>query len=265
MLSSAQLREAFDSLDTDRSGLLEFVEVAALTKKLGQPVDKVSIENIFKTIDTNSDGKLTFEEFLAWYRVGRTTKMGQLIKTHLEVQKGFRTVSQKMKGENQAGLILKNVATLLDFEIHDGEASQGKSFFGLHMLSGANNTKAPEFLQKHVEDYDATQTYVYVSLRCKNGEPVKKAVLEFWEAALALSEEMGEEVASGLRKLNFSVSSKEGLVTVSIALNGSEMLQVVPENINAMKDKIEIVKPAFLVSLQSDMTLKEVLINVYPL
>ena len=260
MLSSAQLREAFESIDTNRSGSLEFVEVAELSKKLGQPVDKASIENIFKAIDTNSDGKLTFEEFLAWYRVGRNSKMGHLIKTHLEVQKGFRTVNQKMKGENQAGQFLKNVANLFEIEIHDGEASQGKTLFGLSLISGANNTKAPEFLQKHVKDYDATKTYVYISFKVKNGEAVKKAVQEMLEAVVAIAEE--RSMSRDWQDLNVQVGHKDGLMTVAAVLNKSEMCSEVPENLNAMKEKIETVKPGVSLSLQSDMTLKEVLKSV---
>ena len=80
MLSSAQLKDAFDSFDKDKSNALDMDEVVKLASTLGAKTTKKELEDLFKSIDVNKDNKLSFEEFLAWYRVGKHSKLNQLMR-----------------------------------------------------------------------------------------------------------------------------------------------------------------------------------------
>ena len=60
-------RAMFDELDEDDSGYLEEMEVASLCRTLGKKLNKKSMEKAMAEMDTSGDGKVSFEEFNAWW------------------------------------------------------------------------------------------------------------------------------------------------------------------------------------------------------
>ena len=100
MLSSSQLKEAFDSFDKDQSGSLDLDEIVKLASSVGAKANKKDLEDLFKSIDVNHDGKLSFEEFLAWYRVGKHSKLTRLLKYQIEVQRGIAKYAAKLKDDS---------------------------------------------------------------------------------------------------------------------------------------------------------------------
>jgi Ca2+-binding EF-hand superfamily protein len=94
MLSSAQLKEAFDKYDKDQSGHFEMEEVVKLATSLGAKASKRDLEDLFRSIDVNFDNKLSFNEFLAWYRVGKHSKLSNLLKYQMQFEKGINKAGQ---------------------------------------------------------------------------------------------------------------------------------------------------------------------------
>eukprot|EP00331_Platyophrya_macrostoma_P023252 CAMPEP_0176449820 /NCGR_PEP_ID=MMETSP0127-20121128/26738_1 /TAXON_ID=938130 /ORGANISM="Platyophrya macrostoma, Strain WH" /LENGTH=162 /DNA_ID=CAMNT_0017837297 /DNA_START=21 /DNA_END=509 /DNA_ORIENTATION=+ len=62
----AQMKELFETYDTDKSGFIDMNELVKFVKevgdKIGEPIPESACEGIMKDFDTNSDGKLSFEE-----------------------------------------------------------------------------------------------------------------------------------------------------------------------------------------------------------
>ena len=63
------IRQIFDFFDKDKSGSISLVELKDVHAKLGEPLTDEEAALALKTIATQSDGKLSFEEFLSWWRV----------------------------------------------------------------------------------------------------------------------------------------------------------------------------------------------------
>lgn len=93
MLSSSQLKEAFDEFDKDKNGYMSLDEIVKLSSKLGVKVAKRDLEALFHSIDTDKDNKLSFEEFLAWYRVGKNSNLAFMLKYQLGVQKAIKSIT----------------------------------------------------------------------------------------------------------------------------------------------------------------------------
>ena len=93
MLSSSQIKDTFDSYDKDKSGKLSLDEVVKLSTQLGITVTKPELDALFKSIDTDNDGNLSFEEFLAWYRVGKNNKIALNLKNQIEAKKAMQFMS----------------------------------------------------------------------------------------------------------------------------------------------------------------------------
>ena len=63
----ASLRAAFERMDVDHSGALEKEELAVLAKQLGIKLHPGELVAIFDVLDADSNGKISFEEFQAWW------------------------------------------------------------------------------------------------------------------------------------------------------------------------------------------------------
>ena len=62
-----ELREAFDYNDRDGDGRIQLDEFSAMLDELEADMSDKEIEIGFKDIDTNDDGLIDFEEFVAWW------------------------------------------------------------------------------------------------------------------------------------------------------------------------------------------------------
>jgi Ca2+-binding EF-hand superfamily protein len=48
-------------------------------KELGQEISEPEINKVFKYIDTDGDGKISFEEFYEWWLHGKQNKLEKLV------------------------------------------------------------------------------------------------------------------------------------------------------------------------------------------
>jgi Ca2+-binding EF-hand superfamily protein len=62
-----ELREAFDYNDRDGDGRIQLDEFSAMLDELEAQMTPSDIEIGFKDIDTNDDGLIDFQEFVAWW------------------------------------------------------------------------------------------------------------------------------------------------------------------------------------------------------
>lgn len=58
-----EAKDAFDCVDTDKSGYLTFDEIKNVCEKLNAGLSDDDIRNLIKDADSSGDGKLSFEEF----------------------------------------------------------------------------------------------------------------------------------------------------------------------------------------------------------
>jgi calmodulin len=62
-----ELREAFDYNDRDGDGRIQLDEFSAMLDELEAGMTGTDIEIGFQDIDTNDDGLIDFQEFVAWW------------------------------------------------------------------------------------------------------------------------------------------------------------------------------------------------------
>jgi calcium-dependent protein kinase len=69
--SEKHIQEAFSFFDKNKSGYIEIEELReALTDELEGPADEDIISSIIHDLDTDKDGKISFEEFAAMMKAG---------------------------------------------------------------------------------------------------------------------------------------------------------------------------------------------------
>ena len=67
MTDEAELRAKFAQFDTDRDGRLSSAELATLCADLGSMLSHAELEGAIKLLDTNGDGHIERDEFVAWW------------------------------------------------------------------------------------------------------------------------------------------------------------------------------------------------------
>ena len=61
---AAELKKAFEVMDTNKDGVVTKDELMTLLKNLGENVSDDVIDEMIKIADENGDGKIQFEEFV---------------------------------------------------------------------------------------------------------------------------------------------------------------------------------------------------------
>ena len=60
----SEYKEAFDMFDIDHNGAISIQEISKIMKNFGNPMKEDEIKKMIKPIDSDGDGKVTFEEFV---------------------------------------------------------------------------------------------------------------------------------------------------------------------------------------------------------
>jgi Ca2+-binding EF-hand superfamily protein len=64
----AEIRETFEFFDRDNNGLIDFNEFRSLLKTVNPEASISQSAEGFSMTDTNSDGYVDLDEFIAWWR-----------------------------------------------------------------------------------------------------------------------------------------------------------------------------------------------------
>ena len=63
----AELKQLFDRFDIDKNGYIDKAEFRQVLRVLGENPSDEMLSLEFTAIDTNDDGAVTFDEFVAWW------------------------------------------------------------------------------------------------------------------------------------------------------------------------------------------------------
>jgi len=244
MLGVNELKQAFNQLDKDGSGYLEVEEVVALSKSLGEEVTKENITSLFSEADTNKDGKLSFNEFVAWFRVGRTTRFAKLMKYQISMLSKFDDFTNKMSElEKQFGTSEEDaeIIKLANIVFKDAKNDPGKTSVKLDIRTGMKNhmTKA---LKYAFPNYDEETMYVYFTLRSEKSHILKKRFNTFISELMLIIEQAAPQLMPIVGMIDFQVSQLNDKVVVLVnpaqciaAVTGAELITTILDEVNKAK------------------------------
>lgn len=211
-LDRKELREVFDQFDADKSGSLEIPEILKLCEKIEANTTEEKLNKLFKEIDMNEDGKVSFEEFLAWYRVGRTTDSATFLRNQIRIQNQFNNVFKNMSKAPANKEDIDNIE-VLNLSIRDRSGAIDGSYLKFEVLLGSRNTLLRP-LQLAFPEFDPKQVYVYLSIRTDQARQLTEEINNFLVNMTMALEEINPELQSVLDFFNIMVSQINSKVYV---------------------------------------------------
>lgn len=92
------LRDAFDRYDSDHSGFIDKSELKRMFKEeLCQPLKDNQIDEAMRAMDKSGDGKIQFDELLAWFAEGILDKSSNVSSTASDLLKETLKAKRKMR------------------------------------------------------------------------------------------------------------------------------------------------------------------------
>lgn len=88
------LKKVFNNFDKSGDGFIDINEIEVLCRELGMDVTRSEYKETIKGLDVNKDGKISFEEFIDWWKTGRQCSniLDSLIKVKLATSSFFNSV-----------------------------------------------------------------------------------------------------------------------------------------------------------------------------
>merc|ERR1712195_70887 len=237
MLSRAELRNAFNEVDTDGSDSIELGELANLCGKVSvADFDQANATELFKEIDTNHDGKISFDEFTAWYRLGRNSKLRDVLKYQLKALNKFDAHFTKTykkcsayDGEGRTNFI--------DVELRDGEPSENNTDGCMRLTTKADEELSdrvgracPDLAVRVGEGHNSelpagTRAFACFTIRSTNPTALAQAFRDFYNSAKDLLIEKEPEMEGLFGMVKYHVGTDEDWVVVASDAAGNPFLE----------------------------------------
>lgn len=217
-MSIQELRIAFETFDEDKSGMLEVDEVIELALSLNAQTTREEFTEMFSGLDTNQDGKISFEEFVSWYRVGRTTQMGAMLQQQIVAERQMGKLYSLMRDVNDNVVEPKEGEAGTEGEgEEEGEGDQKvpqdssvklanlvlrdstltgipKTNLKFELRSGDNNSLG-ESLKYAFPEYDGSLTQFVMVIKASDPVRLRKSLDSFISMTMmSLEEQYPEEV-----------------------------------------------------------------------
>jgi len=215
--SQEALRKVFDSFDKDKNGSIDIGEIKALAKELGHEITDSDVQKIFSEIDTNKDGKISFEEFAIWWHSGKATKLEGLVYYQLKAQKLLSKAHGEITRLGQS-LDTKYDSTVEThyFGIQAGEAEH-KTKLDIKAAFGGSEEKLlfEQTLGKLGRPWD--QHAIVLSFKSPNPETAKDGLKDLFDTGLQFAAFLPPEVGQIISNLNFDYFTTADSVGVAIS------------------------------------------------
>lgn len=181
MLTRKQLKTAFDKVDKDSSNSIEISELESLCKDLKYDVNIEEVKKLFTEIDLNQDGKISFEEFTAWWRLGRNNKLKKGLKHVIRAQNYASKKINVAAGSDERDHVVK-----LDLQYGE-QGTETEKLAGFDVLKGKSQISFCADGEGHLGVKDlfpelADKPSIYLTIGTSDVDALAKGFADFKQA-----------------------------------------------------------------------------------
>lgn len=172
MLSRDQLKTAFDKVDADKSGSIDINELSKICDDLGAHCNMEEVKKLFEEIDLNHDGKVSFDEFTAWWRIGRNTKTRAFLKHALKAQAKVAKFDQNSVSKAGDNMI----------RLANAQFCYGQTVANTTVQVGTSSSDEVKALVKQALPNFAAENFFFSAISCTNAQAARDGFANFHTA-----------------------------------------------------------------------------------
>ena len=260
-MDTEELRVIFEQFDTDKSGSLEIPEIVKVCEKVETPTTEAELRNLFREIDLNQDGKISFDEFLAWFRVGRTTGSARLLKSQIKVMNEFNSFMKKYATRGTMDQEDIDNSEIIDLTIRDRSGPSSGTMVKGEILLGSRN-KLLGAVKLAFPEFEPSEPHFYFTIRTQNARQLCEEMNKFLINMMMAMEEFNPQMKNQIEKMNINVGQIGPKVIILLNPKKMDMLMGVSDILQQVFLYLHEADPKLTAKLISGSTLKQLAAGV---
>lgn len=171
------MKKTFDSIDTDGSGFIDMNELVGLCQTLSHKLSDAELKVVFDELDENKDQKISYPEFVKWWKKGRRGQ-GNTMKKLIGVQTKAKRFLEGAHAEIAAAAaetVTEDDVSKFSCDIKIGGAIENAPLGVNARLNTGDNSERDEIVSQGGLDENERQIFVRLSLKIGEGKDPENA------------------------------------------------------------------------------------------
>eukprot|EP00831_Metopus_contortus_P009669 TRINITY_DN1372_c0_g1_i3.p1 TRINITY_DN1372_c0_g1~~TRINITY_DN1372_c0_g1_i3.p1 ORF type:complete len:437 (-),score=89.71 TRINITY_DN1372_c0_g1_i3:35-1345(-) len=205
------IKTVFTKFDKDNSGFIELDEIKSIAKELGLEMTPEEASAYLKDLDTNQDGKISYDEFVQWWlsgRPGKLEKMEKLMVKFLGVH--FKDALDMFK------MIEKPFLVEGSFGIYVNKVKEPGLGIHFDTIGSGEELKAEYAQYAEGLGLDPEMPFIGIAFGSKNPSEAKATLQSLFENSLEMVKAMVKPAKKVLPMIDFKFGNtdKKTLLTI---------------------------------------------------
>jgi Ca2+-binding EF-hand superfamily protein len=216
------IQREFTTFDRDSSGFIDLQELKEISRQLGQDLNEEELQTALRELDTNQDGKISLEEFTAWWKSGRQGKN----KIMRKLTQGVAKVKHLLDNAHAEIVRLTEVeeeAKYINVSANITKGDLTAPQLGLNLAAFNSDNECRTKANAQYPEEDKTY-YIQIGLKTANPEAFAEQSKKIYKEAVKAASVLNPEAAMATAFIKLTTSFDEEWTYINISSDFAEMI-----------------------------------------
>ncbi|CAD8124591.1 unnamed protein product [Paramecium sonneborni] len=217
--TKTQLFEVFKKFDKDGNGYVESNELIEIAKQMNEEINQQDVDRLMKVVDTNGDGKISFEEFWEWWQFGKNEKLEKLVFMKLKLMNMLKSINSEF---TRFGVSLEQkYEPKLDHHYWAINYGDFQSHFKFNIRMKYKGSGVQEDIQKEIGFQQSDSLQIVFIFRAIKPSQARQKLEQLWNEYKQYLKEKQDQIILPLieHSLNVEFQERKDSVAISITVN----------------------------------------------